>query len=457
MKFTAALPLALALQATACLLPEELQAEREYAVNGHRPSRARSFPSHSNRRSTTHPIGKADRFADGTIAPEGLGVNDRQIPSILSAAEVSSGVRGLKAGFPDDVTLFNPPFETVEGRKLQGAVVGKDPRVFLMSGIHARERGGPDHVLYFLSDLLNAKKNGKGLAYGKQTYTKEQVEKALSAGVVVVPLVNPDGVTYDQKTGTCWRKNRNMASSSGNPDGPDVGIDLNRNFDFLWDYKKTFNPDSGNNPPASDDPASEVFYGTSPASEAETKSVAWVMDQYKGLSWFLDLHSFTGSILYAWGDDDAGHDAPEQNFKNTAFDGLRGFTGTDPPDSQYKEFLETADLQAEESLNELMLNAMNKAGSVPYSSQPSVSLYPTSGGSNDYALGRYYGHNCGVSKILGLAVEFGTASGADPGCPFYPSGEEYHNSMRQVGAGLMELLLNAAGPAGEPKFWECKE
>ncbi|CAH0055400.1 unnamed protein product [Clonostachys solani] len=447
--------LGLSLTAQACLLPHEALAEREYARHGTRQVHPRSqYQPRGLSQSNTVPIGTGDRFKNGTVAPVGLGVQDRDLESILSVQEVGSAVRGLSAAFPDAVKLFTPPFKTEGGRTLQGAVIGEDPRVFLMSGIHARERGGPDHLIYFISDLLEAQKNGKGVAYGDKTYTAEEVKTALSAGVVFVPLTNPDGVAYDQETSTCWRKNRNTASSSGGSDSQDIGVDLNRNFNFTWDYKTLFSSDLSS-PPASDDPSSEVFYGTGPASEPEVQAVTWVMDQYKGLSWFLDLHSYSADILYAWGDDDYGTEDTKQNFLNKQYDGHRGFTGEDPAGSEYKEYLAPEDLKAEESLNSLMLSAMNGAGTLKYTAQPSVGLYPTSGGSNDYALGRYYSGECGVSRLYGLCLEFGDASSADPSCPFYPSNKEYHNSMRQVGAGFMELMLNAAGSAGEPKVREC--
>lgn len=444
-----------ALTASACLLPEEREVEYEFHTTGNRPSRSRWFPSHSKRQSSSFAIGKDDRFEDGSVAPIGLGVKDEQKYSILNPAEVGSGLRGLKAAHPDAVELFTPPFETHEGSKLRGALVGSEPRVFLMSGIHARERGGPDHTLYFIGDLLAAHANGTGLKYGNTEYTAKDVEKALSAGAVVIPLTNPDGVAYDQGTDSCWRKNRHPTGSSDKPDG--IGVDLNRNFDFVFDYKTAFNMDADIDSAASDDPASEIYHGASAFSEPETQAIEWAVEKWNSsLTWFLDLHSYGGDILYAWGDDDAGTDLPEQNFVNPNFDGLRGFTGTDPPDSQYKEYLSSADLSTEVTVTRSMAAAMRAAGSVKYVPAPAVDLYPTSGGSNDWVMGRYYGGECGAGRVFGLCVEFGAPSAADYSCPFYPDAEEYHESMRQVGAGLMELMLAAAGTAGDPLFWECE-
>lgn len=447
--FAGILPLA-----TACLLPSELD-----------PELADTHPSqqttHSRRQVTSIPIGKTDRFANGTTAPVGLGNPDGSPKeSILNVPEVTSALHGLHRKFPGVTSLFTPPFETHEGRALPGLQVGEQPRVYLISGIHARERGGPDHVVYFLSDLIHAHTANSGLTYGNKTFSPEQVHTAFSAGAVALPLTNPDGVQHDQTTDSCWRKNRNPPPDDGSSG---IGVDLNRNFDFVWDYETAFHPDADTGSAASNDPASEVYHGAGPASEPEVQAINWALDRYNAsLSWFLDLHSFSGTVLYAWGDDDAGSEKPAQRFDNSDFDGLRGFTGVDPPDAQYKEFMTTEDLSAEVMVSQTLADAMNLAGDphsggVSYDIMPSVALYPTSGGSNDYVLARYYGEECGQARVYGLCVEFGGQSAADARCPFYPDEEEYNASMRQVGAGLMELMIQAAGEMGEPKFKACKD
>lgn len=129
---------------------------------------------------------------------------------------------------------------------------------YLNAAIHARERGGSDGLLYFIGDLLYANKNNVGLKYGSKTYTNAQVKTALSTGVVFVPLSNPDGVAYDQSSNSCWRKNRNPASSTGS--AASIGVDLNRNFDFLWDFTKLF-ASSVRSSVASTSPTSETFHG----------------------------------------------------------------------------------------------------------------------------------------------------------------------------------------------------
>ncbi|POR31707.1 Carboxypeptidase A1 [Tolypocladium paradoxum] len=440
MKIQSALPLvAFGLAANGCLLPGELDGTVSYRrAPGKGQSCFRDFP-----------IGRGDRFNGGQHAPHGLGTDDRDLGSILNVGEVETGLKGLANAFCD-VKLFTAPYSTFEGRQMHGATIGT-PRVFIQSGIHARERGGPDNVLYFMADLLAARANGTGVRYGNQSYTNEQVTTALSAGVAFMPLVNPDGVAYDQRSNACWRKNRNTTSAKGDAD---IGVDLNRNFAVMWDYTRIFNPRADIGAAASDDPGSEVFHGTAPLSEAETQNMVWVMGQHAQLSWFLDLHSFGGDVLYAWGDDDPQTTDPQQSFTNAAYDGKRGFIGVDPPDSVYREYIEQADLDAQTGLSDRMSRAMNRAGAVRYDPKPSSSLYPTAGDSTDHALGQYYGHRCGANRIQALTVEFGNET-KSRACPFYPDAGRYHESVRQVAVGLMELLLTAAGKDGERKVYKC--
>ncbi|KAJ4184823.1 hypothetical protein NW755_008735 [Fusarium falciforme] len=433
--------LTFALSASACLLPSDL-VPRDSREANHFALHARQ-----SRPEPDFPIGKGDRFEKGAIVPKGLSTSDRDLKSILTPTEVSSALQGLANTFKD-VELIRPPYKSYEGFQFLGAQVGKNPKLLIISGVHARERGGPDNVVYFLSDLLHAREGNKGLKYGKTTFSAAQVRKALDSGIVILPLVNPDGVKYDQATNECWRKNRNPKSSKGRPDK--IGIDINRNYDFIWDYKKAFSPNADLSGVSSDDPSSEVFHGTSPTSEPETKSVVWAMDKYKDLTWFIDLHSFGGDILYAWGDDNAQTEDPKENFLNPKYDGRRGVVGDEPAKTGYKEYINRQDLTVQKSLANRMKVAMEKAGATLYAVMESVGLYPTAGASTDYAQGRYYAAKCGVGKLQAYTIEFGEESGS-AACPFYPGKTQYHSWMRQVASGLMEVALQAADSKPESK------
>lgn len=443
MKISVLLTLGASFAATtqSCLLARELEAEQEY----YRTGRQTFYPRNdlTRRQSTDHvdyPIGTGDRFQGGSVPPRGLGIEDRLLGSILNTNEVNSALQGLARTF-DDIKVFAAPFQTFENRTVYGAVVGKNPRVFIQGGLHARERGSPDNVIYAISDLLNASNSGSGLTYGNKTFSSRQVKLALSAGVVILPLNNPDGVAYDALTNSCWRKNRNTTSST--PGKPrTVGIDINRNFDFLWEYLRYFSPKANLGSAASDDPTSEIFHGLSPASEAETRNTVWVEDAHPDLSWYIDVHSYGGDVLYGWGIDDMQTVDPGQNFGNASYDGKRGVLGEDPPDSVYREYIDPDNLAAGISVSARLAQTISSAGDVSYVSRQSVSLYPTAGGSGDYTQSRYLSVNPGT-RIKSLTLEFGEPSSSGA-CPFYPDAHEFHNSIRQVSAGLIELLLAEA-------------
>jgi murein tripeptide amidase MpaA len=355
----------------------------------------------NKRQEPTAPIGKGDRFKGGRVAPRGVGSRKKgeaaEIGPILNVDEVYSAMKALSNKY--GVELFTTPFKTYEGQRVIGGAVNKNGRIraekqhiYLNSGIHARERGGPDNLIYFISDLLWANEHRSGLTYGNKTFTYSQVKKVLSAGIVFTPLSNPDGVRHDQANSDLWRKNRNPASAIPGNDRS-VGVDLNRNFDFLWNYTKHFDPSVS---PASNNPASEAFYGTAPFSEPETRNIAWVYTRFPNIGWFIDVHSAAGTLLYSWGDDANQASDPKQNLFNPYYDGKRGPVA----DSVYKEYIDKKDwynvaLQANRTTA-----AMRAVGGNDYVSQQAVGLYATSGASDDWAFSRWH-KNKRVSKVYG--------------------------------------------------------
>ena len=121
-----------------------------------------------------------------------------------------------------------------------------------------------------------------------------------------------------------WRKNRRKVW----PDlGPAcIGVDLNRNFDVLWDFQRHFAPDSDVS--ASADPCDpQVYVGPEAASEPETRNVVWLLDQHPATRWFVDVHSYVPAIYHTWGFDENQTSDPSMTFQNPAFDGQRGRIG----------------------------------------------------------------------------------------------------------------------------------
>jgi murein tripeptide amidase MpaA len=130
--------------------------------------------------------------------------------------------------------------------------------------------------------------------------------------VYVYPSGNPDGRQFSQSSDPQWRKNRRRNT------GGCIGVDINRNFDFLWDHLTKFAPDSRVRTSA--DPCDpEVYRGPSPASEPETQNVVWLLDSDPRIRWHVDVHSAVPIILHSWGSDQNQTTLTAQNFLNSAY------------------------------------------------------------------------------------------------------------------------------------------
>jgi len=166
--------------------------------------------------------------------------------TFLNVVEIESALVGLASNYPSISQLITLPFFTAEGRQSHALLIGTgdgcpQTGVLLISGAHAREWGGPDICINFAADLLEAYTANTGLVYGGTSYTAAEIKSIIERlDVIVFPDINPDGRNYSQNTYDMWRKNRNPASSGGDP--KKIGVDVNRNYDFLWDFNTAFAP-----------------------------------------------------------------------------------------------------------------------------------------------------------------------------------------------------------------------
>jgi hypothetical protein len=147
---------------------------------------------------------------------------------------------------------------TWEGRSLYWLRISNNPNVnqtkpqVLYTAIHhAREPESLVELVYYMWYLLEN--------YNTNAEVKYLVD---NLEMYFVPCVNPDGYIYNHTTnptgGGLWRKNRR-----NNGDGT-FGVDLNRNYDFLWGFDNI-----GSSPQTN----SDTYRGPSPASEPEIKMV----------------------------------------------------------------------------------------------------------------------------------------------------------------------------------------
>ena len=152
-----------------------------------------------------------------------------------------------------------------------------EPELFINALIHAREPMGLEATLLFMAHLCEN--------YGSDPEVTELVD---GREFYFVPVVNPDGYERNRQTnpngGGMWRKNRRN-------NGGSYGVDLNRNWGYMWGYDN-----NGSSP----DPNDETFRGTEPFSEPETQ----VMREFiiaRDFTVILNIHSYGNLMLYPWG------------------------------------------------------------------------------------------------------------------------------------------------------------
>jgi murein tripeptide amidase MpaA len=220
-----------------------------------------------------------------------------------------------------------------------------------------------------------------------------------------------------------WRKNRRPPPSGSRC----AGVDLNRNFDFLWDHTTKFAADSDVRTSA--DPCSDVYRGPDAGSEPETRNVVWALDTYPRIRWHLDVHSAVPVVLHVWGSDQIQTTDPGQHFRNPALDPVRG-----RPDDGIGEFMSGSDLAGTLAVAQRMDDAISGVRGVRYGVEPAYGLYPTSGTSDDYAYSRHT-VDPRAAKVLGYTIECGSS--------FQPAWSEAENVIREVSAATIALALAA--------------
>ncbi|XP_068082104.1 carboxypeptidase B1 [Anabrus simplex] len=194
------------------------------------------------------------------------------------------------------------------------------PAILIDAGVHAREWISPAMALFIIDQLTEDKRN-RHLLNNVDWY--------------IIPVLNPDGYEYTHTTDRMWRNTRSRSRSNC------YGVDINRNFDFHWGEEG-----------ASKHPCSEIYAGSQPFSEAETRALRDLSLSLQGrIQLYLSLHSYGNFILYPW-----------------------GFTVDLADDADILDSLaRTADA------------AQVKAGGQPYRVGPSARvLYPSAGASDDW-------------------------------------------------------------------------
>ncbi|KAJ3110427.1 hypothetical protein HDU96_006624 [Phlyctochytrium bullatum] len=218
--------------------------------------------------------------------------------------EVREWFKSLAEGFPELVTFVPSIGKTFLGEDIFALYVGSKvnetvkPQLWFHSGDHAREWIGPATVQFFVHTLVTK--------YGKDAVATRTLD---SAQLIVVPMMNIDGIKYTWGGSRLWRKNRRPIKKDifGS-----VGVDLNRNWPAHWG-------EGG----SSTSPYSDVYMGPSAGSEPEVQVLMkfFTNDKHKRLVGGIDFHSYSQLVLrpYGWTEDPA----PDETLLKKVGDGIR--------------------------------------------------------------------------------------------------------------------------------------
>lgn len=156
-------------------------------------------------------------------------------------------------------------------------ITENEPRAHFNALIHAREPQAMMTIMYYMYYLLEN--------YGTDSEVTYLVN---NREIYFIPCINPDGYEYNRSTnpngGGMWRKNRRN-------NGGSFGVDLNRNFGYMWGY---------NNTGSSGTPSSETYRGTAPFSEPEAQTVRDFFNQMN-FKTALNYHTYGRWLIYPWG------------------------------------------------------------------------------------------------------------------------------------------------------------
>lgn len=190
-----------------------------------------------------------------------------QVQKILKDAEANN----------PDICRVDVIGKSCEGRDIYALnITGKGrgrkkPAALFMGLHHSREWISVEVPLSLIDELVTK-------------YRKDENIKKLVDGrdIWVVPVVNPDGLTYSQTKSKMWRKNRRLNSDKT------YGVDPNRNYGYEWG-------DVG----SSDTPGDDTYHGPKAFSEPCTQAIKKLAEEHNFVG-DITFHSYSELILYPY-------------------------------------------------------------------------------------------------------------------------------------------------------------
>jgi murein tripeptide amidase MpaA len=381
-------------------------------------------------------VATGNRFANGAV-PRGLGVGlgPPDGGNYYNMDEIASACHNLAAANPQlaDAVPLQPSWE---GQPIQYLHIGTDrtagrPALIFIGGLHGNEWGGTEILINLAADLLQAYQGPFDLQYGQKQFLAVSVRALLeTVDVVILPLANPDGRRFSraaqQNTADAfWRKNRRPL-----PNGQ-VGVDLNRNFDFLFNIAQAFAP--GVPLSASTDSSNDVYQGPDVESEIETKNVVSLLDAFPAAICLTDLHCGGGNRIFQnWGDDKWQTTHPGMNFLKPEYDAKRGRGDL----AVYGEYMPPGDPATVQGLMGRFIADAGGARGTQFDPTAAFDYQPCAGAAIDYAYARHLTNPPRGTKVYGFGLEWGL---------FETSWAQLQGIIVDVCAGLVGFSLQAAG------------
>ena len=195
--------------------------------------------------------------------------------------------------FPNIVSAPYSIGQSLQGRELWVIRVSDnpeidedEPEIFYNGLIHAREPIGIEIQLNFLHYLTDNYLVGP-----------EITDLVDNREMYFLPIINPDGYARNEETnpqgGGMWRKNMSDNNNSGYFEEAEDGVDLNRNFSYMWGYD-----DIGSSP----EPSSATYRGPEAFSEPEVSAIRDFVNS-REFTIALFYHAYGNKYVHSWGYD----------------------------------------------------------------------------------------------------------------------------------------------------------
>ncbi len=211
--------------------------------------------------------GFVDRYLDADEVAARIAALAAEFPALCHLGvlpEASHGYDGAVPALagPSDVQLLRLTDDPADRSR---------PALLLVCGTHAREWINPLIAIEFAEQLV---RNHDPTSLDPDAIA---ITRILQQGeVLIVPVMNPDGLNYSIHDDAGWRKNRR--ANAGAPGCP--GVDNNRNYDMFF---------GGGG--SSGAPCDSTHRGPSAFSEPENRNIRYIAETYPNILIAVDSHS----------------------------------------------------------------------------------------------------------------------------------------------------------------------